>query len=75
MKKLLVVTAALALAAPVAPAMADAHSEQAHAPSLADVLAHERRDEDRARDQYRHLAETMAFFQIEPDMTVAEVAP
>lgn len=39
------------------------------------VLAHERRDADRARDKYRNPAETMEFFQIEPTMTVAEVAP
>ena len=75
MKKLLVAAAALTLAAPIAPAMADGHGEHVHAPSLAEVLAHERRDEDRARDQYRNPAETLAFFQIEPGMTVAEFAP
>ncbi|MEM8725181.1 MAG: hypothetical protein AAGE86_06640 [Pseudomonadota bacterium] len=55
-----------------APATADDH---ASAPALADVLAHERRDGDRARDQYRNPAETLAFFQIEPTMTVAEYGP
>ena len=42
---------------------------------LDDVLAHERRDGDRARDAYRHPAQTLAFFGIEPDMTVAEFSP
>ena len=54
------------------PATADNH---ASAPALAEVLAHERRDGDRARDQYRNPAETLAFFQIEPTMTVAEYGP
>ena len=61
--------AALALTAPV---IADDHGEGV---ALADVLAHERRDDDRARDQYRNPAETLAFFQIEPTMTVAEYGP
>ncbi|MHA7821009.1 MAG: class I SAM-dependent methyltransferase [Erythrobacter sp.] len=56
------------------PAAADAHME-ASAPSLEDVLAHERRDEDRARDQYRHPTETLEFFRVEPTMTVAEFGP
>lgn len=55
-----------------APVVADDH---AAAPTIADVLAHERRDGDRARDQYRNPAETLAFFQIEPTMTVAEYGP
>ena len=53
------------------PAIADDHAEAA-APTIADVLAHERRDGDRARDQYRNPAETLAFFGVEPTMTVAE---
>ena len=54
------------------PATADDH---AAAPTLAEVLAHERRDDDRARDQYRRPTETLSFFQIEPTMTVAEYGP
>jgi len=54
------------------PVVADDH---ASAPSLEDILAHERRDGDRARDQYRNPADTLAFFQIEPSMTVAEYGP
>ncbi|MEP0393111.1 MAG: hypothetical protein ABJ205_00035 [Erythrobacter sp.] len=57
-----------------APAVADGHSETA-APALSDVLAHERRYDDRARDQYRNPEETLAFFGVEPTMTVAEYGP
>ncbi len=34
-----------------------------------------RSDENRARDPYRHPAETLAFFGLEPTMTVVEMAP
>jgi predicted methyltransferase len=63
-----------ASAAFVAPALAD-HHEKAAAPSLEQVLAAESRADDRARDQYRHPAETLAFFGVEPTMTVAEFSP
>lgn len=43
--------------------------------ALEEVLAHERRDEDRARDQYRNPAETLAFFDVRPEHTVIEYAP
>lgn len=66
--------AGTAMAGFAVPAAADAHSEAA-APTLDEVLAHERRDNDRARDQYRRPAETLAFFQVEADMTVAEYGP
>ena len=56
-----------------APLAADDHTTAA--PTLEEVLAHERRNEDRARDQYRHPAETLAFFQVEPTMAVAEYGP
>lgn len=42
---------------------------------LQDVLAGDHRAESSARDEYRHPAETLAFFGIEPDMTVVEIAP
>ncbi|NBC88988.1 MAG: hypothetical protein GVX90_05800 [Alphaproteobacteria bacterium] len=54
--------------------MADNHMGAA-APALEDVLAHERRIADRARDQYRNPVETLEFFGVEPDMTVAEFGP
>ncbi len=75
MKKPLLALAALALTVPVAPAVADDHGDHSAAPALADVLAHERRDGDRARDQYRNPAETLAFFGVEPTMTVVEWGP
>lgn len=66
--------AGTALFAVSAPAAAEAHMD-ASAPSLEDVLAHERRDGDRARDQYRNPAQTLEFFGVEPTMTVAEFGP
>ncbi len=42
---------------------------------LNDVLAHERRDDDRARDAYRHPNETLRFFDVQPTHTVVEYAP
>mgnify|MGYP001812792049 CR=1 FL=1 len=66
--------AGTAMFAIAAPAAADGHTE-ASAPALEDVLAHERRDGDRGRDQYRRPAETLAFFGVEANMTVAEYGP
>ena len=43
--------------------------------ALQEALAHPRRDEDRARDAARHPAETLAFFQVEPGMTVVDYMP
>ncbi len=42
---------------------------------LADIIAHDRRDENRARDEWRHPLDTLSFFGIEPDMTIVEVLP
>lgn len=72
MRSIFAATAVLAAAALAAPAMADGHSENAE---LAAVLASDMRGDDGARDQYRNPAETLAFFQIEPNMTVAEYGP
>ena len=66
----LVLLAPVAAFALAAPALADDH-----APTLAEVLADDRRDDDRARDQYRHPVETLEFFKVEPTMTVAEYGP
>jgi len=75
MRKMLLAAAAF-LAAPLAVTGQPiaAQSEGASA-ALASVLAHERRAEDRVRDQYRHPAETLAFFQVEPGMTVVDYLP
>ena len=46
------------------------------APDLDAVLAGDQRSaENRARDVYRHPAETLAFFGLKPDMTVVELWP
>lgn len=56
------------------------HAAQAKAapaanPALAAVLADPRRAEDRGRDAWRHPAETLAFFRVEPGMTVVDYTP
>ncbi|MGX7951538.1 class I SAM-dependent methyltransferase [Tsuneonella sp. HG249] len=43
--------------------------------ALAAAVADPKRDTDRARDQWRKPAETLAFFQVAPDMKVGEYAP
>jgi len=71
------ILAAALLAVPVglgAPLPAAAQ-QQAVDPALAQVLAHSRRDEDRARDSHRHPAETLAFFDVRPGMTVVDYMP
>jgi predicted methyltransferase len=68
---------AAALVSPMAiavPAPAFAQGETVD-PALAQVLEHPRREADRARDVYRHPAETLAFFQIRPGMTVVDYIP
>jgi predicted methyltransferase len=74
--RVMLVAAAAALAVPLALAPAlPAQAQQAVTPRLAAVLADPRRDADRARDQYRHPGETLAFFQIEPGMSVVDYVP
>ena len=70
MPRSLMLAAALAALA-VSPLPAVAQSSAA----LEQALAHERRADDRARDTWRHPAETLAFFQIEPGMTVVDYMP
>lgn len=67
----------LALAAPVHAQDHSAHDAAAHAShaALQAAVANANRDADRARDQYRHPMETLAFFQVEPGMKVGEYAP
>ena len=43
--------------------------------ALTSTLAHPRRDADRARDKWRHPAETLAFFRVAPGMTVIDYMP
>lgn len=63
----------LALAAPAAGQASQADAAPSEA--LAAALAKPNRDADRARDVHRKPAETLAFFQIGPDMKVGEYAP
>ena len=78
MRYLLATAVALMLAAPAA---ADHHmtaEHAAHSPShhaLMMALESENRADDKARDQYRHPAETLAFFGVEPGMTVVDYMP
>ena len=87
MRLILAAVATLSLAAPAAAQghkdgdHSDAHVRdiaafnQHHGKEVAAALAKENRAQDRARDQYRHPAETLAFFHIGPHMKVGEYAP
>lgn len=46
-----------------------------HGEQLSAAINHPTRKDDKARDQYRHPAETLAFFHVGPDMKVGEYAP
>lgn len=46
-----------------------------HAEALSGAVNHPTRSEDRARDRHRHPSETLAFFNVAPDMKVGEYAP
>ncbi|MBC7986143.1 MAG: class I SAM-dependent methyltransferase [Sphingomonadaceae bacterium] len=72
MSRLLALTLAVS-AALATPALAQESAEAASAIEI--VLAESFRDDDRARDRWRHPAETLAFFRVEPTMTVAEYSP
>ena len=68
--------AAALLSVPLAAVPLPAAAQQsAIDPALVEVLAHSRRDEDRARDAHRRPAETLAFFQVRPGMTVVDYMP
>ena len=71
----LAILAAAFLAAPLTLVAPERVAAQAADPALAAVLAHERRAEDRARDRHRNPGETLAFFQIQPGMTVVDYMP
>ena len=47
-----------------------------HTDKLSQAVSGEHRsDKNKARDMYRHPAQTLAFFGFKPDMTIVEVAP
>lgn len=71
MKQTILALAGAAAMAGAAPALADDHMDA----RLSAVLADDSRDDDRARDQYRNPAETLAFFKVEPTHTVVEWGP
>nr|WP_137676642.1 class I SAM-dependent methyltransferase [Parerythrobacter lutipelagi] len=79
--RFLLAAASVAILATSTPALADGHKGMDHSAGSADdhalhmVLMDERRADDRARDAFRHPAETLDFFQVEPDMTVVEWGP
>ena len=68
-------TAALAACNPATETSEEATEASTTQDALAEVLAADLRSEDRARDEFRNPAETLAFFQVEPDHTVIEYAP
>lgn len=80
MKNILMTTglaAAFAMAT-ATPALAKHHEKDgmSHGDAgLEAIIAHERRGEDKARDKYRHPAETLSFFGLKPDHTVVEYVP
>lgn len=79
-RRLLVIAATLGFVTTPLPAEAAPESQNAGICEACEAvlelaLANPRRDEDRARDQYRHPAETLAFFRVEPGMTVVDYTP
>jgi predicted methyltransferase len=60
---------------PAAGATDNAEEQQIAGISLADVIGHDRRNEKRDRDEWRHPLDTLSFFGIESDMTIVEVLP
>lgn len=78
MRKLFLMTAGLAFLGATAPTLANDHEKDgAHMKSanLKAVLADERRTDDQVRDKYRNPAETLSFFGVKPEHTVAEYGP
>ncbi|MEM8725180.1 MAG: methyltransferase, partial [Pseudomonadota bacterium] len=67
--------AALAACSPAAETEEETTEVTASQGALAEVLAADLRSEDKGRDEFRNPAETLAFFQVEPDQTVIEYAP
>ncbi|MDB5661678.1 MAG: methyltransferase-like protein [Sphingomonas bacterium] len=66
----------LASATPAAAAVQSKGSATAVSPAIAAAVADPRRAANkRARDTFRHPAETLAFFGVKPDMTVVEIWP
>lgn len=78
MRRSMLALSALALSVPLAVGLhspAVAGNKVSDAQAMAAVLADPRRDADRVRDQYRHPAQTLAFFKVKPGMTVVDFMP
>lgn len=78
MRRAVMLLSAFALAVPAAAlfhAPLEAKDKVKADEAMAVILADPRRDGDRIRDQYRHPAETLAFFKVKPGMTVVDYAP
>ena len=77
MRRAALLLSALALAVPATAVLAQptSTSTKAMKAEIAAAVASPLRDKDKARDQYRRPAETLAFFQVAPDMKVGEYAP
>lgn len=81
MRSIFAATAALAALAFSGPVFADAHKTMDHAAhgasnhAMMTALADARRDGDKVRDEFRNPAETLAFFKVEPGMTVVDLVP
>ncbi|RJX71114.1 hypothetical protein D6858_00260 [Tsuneonella suprasediminis] len=63
--------AAIAFVTVPAPALADPQTS----PAMEAALAQANRTDDRARDAFRHPSQTLAFFGVEPGMTVVDYMP
>ena len=72
---LLVLASTSVLAQDTAPADAAETASAADAALQAAIAGDWRSDANRARDQYRHPAETLAFFGLAPGQTVVEITP
>jgi predicted methyltransferase len=77
MRKLIVLAAAALVTTSLAAPSYAAHHEEAPAvhPALAQALASDVRNDDKARDDARHPAETLTFFDVKPGMTVVDFMP
>lgn len=78
MRQSLISTLLIAMALPVSASSAAPEPHAAHAThaALTAAIADPRRKEsNRARDQYRHPLETLAFLGVRPDQTVVEIWP
>jgi predicted methyltransferase len=70
----LIAGTALPLIATAQPAFAAEAADAASTSALDAAVSAETRGADKARDQYRHPKETLEFFQVKPNMVVAEYA-